>query len=74
MEFVKAEDPVEFNYDKLLHQVYFTETIMLQPSEKLVYKITCRAISEGNAKNIVSVKYDQFSKPIVDEEVTSTYK
>ncbi len=72
MRFVSASGPSKYTVKG--QEVHFVPIAKLKPFEKLVYKITCQAISEGNAKNEVRFTYDQFEKPIVDEEGTSIYR
>lgn len=72
MEFVSVES--HYIYDKNIHQVKFAKITTLQPGEKVVYKVTCRAINEGSAKYSTYLRYDQFNYYILDEEGTSIYK
>lgn len=74
MEFVSATGPTEFKFDEEKRAVVFEPYPILQPAAKLVYKIVCRAIKQGDAKNHTILTYDQFEKPIIDEEGTSIYK
>ena len=74
MEFVKAEGPGEFEFDETSHSVKFAPVAILQPGDKLTFKVVCRAIAEGSAKNTARLKYAEFNKIIIDEEGTSVYK
>ncbi|BBM87717.1 DUF11 domain-containing protein [Candidatus Uabimicrobium amorphum] len=74
MEFVKAEGPGEFEFDETTRAVNFAAVAILQPGDKLTFKVVCRAIAEGSAKNTARLKYAEFDKPIIDEEGTSVYK
>lgn len=74
MEFVKAEGPSEFEYNETTRRVKFSPVAILQPGEKLTYKIVCRAIKDGSAKNTARLNYAEFDKEIIDEEGTSVYK
>ena len=55
-------------------KVVFAPVPILQPGEKAVFKIVCKAVKTGTARNTATLKYDQFDKPIHDEEGTSLYK
>jgi len=72
MEFVSAQGPSEFTREG--SQVIFAPHPILQPGDKLVYRVVCRGIAAGSAKNRATLRYDQFQKPIIDEEGTSVYK
>ena len=74
MEFVKAEGPTDYVYDKKAHELQFQNVAILQPGDKLTYKIVCKAIKQGSAKNTARVKYAEFDRPIIDEEGTSIYE
>jgi len=72
MEFVSANGPVPFKVEG--NKISFEPVPILQPGEKLTYKIVCKAVKEGSAKNHAELIYDQFQKPIIDEEGTTVYK
>ena len=72
MEFLSASGPVTFKVKG--NDVLFDPVPILQPGEKLIYKIVCKAVKEGSAKNTATLRYDQFTKPIIDEEGTSIYR
>jgi uncharacterized repeat protein (TIGR01451 family) len=72
MAFVSASGPSQYQVKG--QKIYFAPIAKLKPDEKLIYQITCRAISEGNAKNEARITYDQFEKQIIDEEGTSVYR
>ncbi len=78
MKFISATGPSEYKADKETGIITFKPVAILQPGEKLVYKIVCEVVSEGtakgSAKNRATLTYDQFEKPIIDEEGTSVYK
>lgn len=74
MEFIKAEGPTDCVFDKTTHELHFQSVAILQPGDKLTYKIVCKAIKEDLVKNIARLKYDEFDKPIIDEEGTAVYK
>ncbi|BBM87176.1 hypothetical protein UABAM_05579 [Candidatus Uabimicrobium amorphum] len=74
MEFIKAEGPSNFTFYANSGKLESHSVAILQPGEKLTYKIVCKAIKEGSAKNTARVKYDQFNKEIIDEEGTSLYQ
>lgn len=74
MEFVAAQGPSAFRYDTEKRQVVFEPVPVLPPGEKLVYRVTCKAITPGSAKYAAIFKYDQFDREILDEEGTSVYK
>lgn len=74
MEFVKAEGPTEFEFDEKTGRVTFSPVAILQPGEKLTFKIVCRAIKAGSAKNTARLNYSEFDKEIIDEEGTSVYE
>jgi uncharacterized repeat protein (TIGR01451 family) len=72
MKFIAAEGPVEHSVDG--KKVKFEPIPLLEPGEKATYKITCTAIEKGASENTASLKYDQFSKELLDQEGTSIYK
>ena len=74
MAFVKAEGPLDYVFDSSKREVNFESFPILQPGEKLTYKIVCKAVKEGSAKNTAKIRYAEFDKPIIDEEGTSVYK
>ncbi len=55
-------------------KVVFPTVPFLYPGDKLTYKIICRGMLDGSAKNVATLRYDQFNKPIIDEEGTSVWK
>ncbi len=65
---------VNYRYDDQTRKVHFDPIPTLQPGEKITYKITCRAIMSGSAKNIARLQYSEFDKEIIDEEGTSVYE
>lgn len=65
---------VNYRYDDQTRKVCFDPVPILQPGEKITYKITCRAIRSGSAKNVVRLRYSEFDKEIIDEEGTSVYE
>ncbi len=71
MKFVVAEAPVK--YSVAGKKIKFDPIPILEPGEKVTYKITCTAIEEGSSKNTASVKYDEFSQELLDQEGTSVY-
>lgn len=72
MELVKCEGPgVSCKFEK--GQVLFDMVPFLAPGAKLTYKIHCRAIKPGSAKNRAVLNYDQFTTLIINEEGTSVY-
>lgn len=72
MEYVSANGVVGHRIEDSV--VYFEPVPILQPAEKVTYRIVCKAVKEGSAKNTAKLKYDQFNKEIIDEEGTSVYK
>lgn len=74
MEFVQAEGPGPHNWSDSERAVIFEPHPILQPGDKLVYRIRCRAITRGSAKNTARLNYDQFDDVILDEEGTSVYQ
>ena len=72
MKYIGAKGPTPHSYKNGI--VYFKPMPILQPGEKLVYTIICRAITPGSARNAAVLRYKQFSVPIIDEEGTSIYK
>ena len=72
MELLSASGPVSFKIKG--NRVFFDPVPILPPGEKLIYKIVCKAVKEGSAKNTATLRYDQFTKPIIDEEGTSVYR
>ena len=55
-------------------RIPFEAVPFLAAGEKRVYKITCQAVRPGSAKHSANLEYDQFDKPVVDEEGTSVCK
>ncbi|WP_372365360.1 hypothetical protein [Candidatus Uabimicrobium sp. HlEnr_7] len=74
MKFIKAEGPTNFVFDKEKSVLECEAVPILQPGDKITYKIVCEAIKAGSAKNTARVRYDQFDKEIIDEEGTSVYE
>jgi uncharacterized repeat protein (TIGR01451 family) len=74
MEYVSAQGPSDHKYDPEKREVVFAPAPILQPGDKLVFRVVARAIKPGSAKNRGTLRYDQFDKPIIDEEGTSVYK
>jgi len=72
MGYVEAEGPVAFKYKS--GSILFEPYPILQPGDKLTYKMRCKALESGSAKHTAILTYDQFSHPILDEEGTSCYK
>lgn len=72
MEFVSAEGPVEFKHNA--GSTHFEPFPILQPGEKLTYKVVCNAVKAGFAKHTATLTFDQFEKPLIDEEGTSCYE
>ncbi len=72
VEYVSANGPTPHRAEG--NKIFFDPYPILQPNAKLVYKITCKAVKEGSAKNTAVLRYDQFNKPIMAEEGTSVYK
>ncbi len=71
-EFVRAEGPTPFRVEG--NDVIFEAVPVLQPAEKLTYKVTGRAIKAGSAKHKATLKYKEFDKPIMSEEGTNVYQ
>lgn len=69
MEFLKAEGPTPFIQKG--GQVIFDGMPILMPRGKLIYKVTFKAVREGSALHRATLQYDQFDKPIVQEEATT---
>lgn len=74
MEFIEAEGSTSHKWDEAGHQVIFEAFPILQPGDKLTFKIRCKAIKSGSAKNRAIMKYDQFDQEIINEEGTSVYQ
>lgn len=74
MEFVDCEDvPVEYQFNAEERMVVFKAYPLLQPGDKLIYNVRCKAVKAGSAKNKAILSYDQFDTPIECEEGTSVY-
>jgi len=71
-EFVRAEGPTPFRVEG--NDIIFEAVPVLQPAEKLTYKVTGRAIKPGSAKHKATLKYKEFDKPIMSEEGTNVYQ
>ena len=74
MEFIKAEAPANYIFDKNTKELNFQGIAFLQVGDKLTYKVVCKAVKKGSAKNTVRVRYAEFDKVIIDEEGTSIYE
>lgn len=74
MEFIRAYGPTVYRYDANFRQVFFEGVSQLRPGKKIVYKVVCYAVKEGNAKFTSCMKYNEFPKPFIEEEGTSIYK
>lgn len=72
MEFVSAAANVSFKNKG--NTVTFDAVPILQPGERLVYKVVCKVIKAGSARHAAILTYDEFDKPIIDEEGTSCYE
>lgn len=72
MEFVSAEGPTPYKLEA--GTVYFEDVAIVQPAGRLVYKIVCKAVKAGSAKNTATLRFAQFEKEIIDEEGTSVFK
>jgi len=72
MEFVSAQGPTSYRVEGNL--IIFDEVPILPPTEKLTYKVVCRAVKEGSAKHAALLSYKQFDKEIISEEGTNVYK
>lgn len=72
MQFVAAEGPGTYKVQG--ERVIFVPLERLEPGDKATYRIRCKAIEPGAAKNTVSCSHDQFEQPILDEEGTSIYR
>ena len=72
MKYIGAKGPTPHSYKDGI--VYFKPVPILQPGEKITYRVKCKAITPGSAKNIAVMRYKQFDRPIIDEEKTSVYK
>ncbi|MFH2144827.1 MAG: hypothetical protein ABII75_02195 [Candidatus Omnitrophota bacterium] len=72
MEFVAAEGPTGFKHKSGLTR--FETVPILQPGEKLTYKVVSKCIKAGSAKHTAILAFDQFKQPIMDEEGTSCYE
>lgn len=69
MEFVAAKGPQSFKVED--GKVKFDAVPSLKPGEVLTYRVTCKAITPGYARNTVLVTCDQFSEPIRRDEVAN---
>ena len=71
MEFVSATGPTPHKFEA--GKVRFGPVPILQPGDKVTYKIVCRATKGGCAVHSATVKFDQFTQAIRVEEGTSIY-
>ncbi len=74
MEFVKAEGMTAYKTDDVTGDVIFEPFPILAVGDKLVYKIICKAVKAGLAKNTATIIYDQFKASVTDEEETNCYE
>jgi uncharacterized repeat protein (TIGR01451 family) len=72
VSFVSAKGPTAHKVEK--QRVSFEAVPILQPGDKLTFKITGKAMKAGGAKLRTALRYDQLKKEIIDEEGTSLYK
>ena len=72
VEFIKASAPTP--YKVIGKKVVFEPVPILKPGEKLIYRIYCKAIQTGTARNLAKFDYQEFPKWIMDEERTTIYK
>lgn len=72
MEFADARGPMAFRREQ--GKVVFEPCPILQPGEKLTYRVTVKAMKTGAAIGRSLVTYDQFEKPLCFDEVTSVSK
>lgn len=72
MKFISAKGVTPYRIYQ--NEVVFDKFPILQPGEKIVYRIACKAIKKGNAKNTARLKYLQFDRAIIDEEGTIIYE
>ena len=71
MAFISATpSPLEVQERK----VVFPKVAILQPGDKLTYKVVVKAARDGSAKNSASIRYEEYGNPIIGEEGTSVYK
>lgn len=73
MELVDAVGPSEFEVIGK-RTIKFKPIPSLEPGEKLVYGVVCKALKEGIAINTAAMMWDQFRQQIVDKEGTFIYK
>ncbi|MBI4833715.1 MAG: DUF11 domain-containing protein [Planctomycetes bacterium] len=74
MEFSNADGPSGYKLDNITGEVVFETIPILAVGDKLVYKITCKAIKAGLARHVATVIYDQFRASFTDEEETNCYE
>ncbi len=77
MKFISAQGPAGYTVDYEKGIINFETVEVLKPGEKLLYKIVCEVISEGNSRGSAknrAILYLDWGKPIIDEEGTSVYK
>ena len=72
MELIKADGPTEYSVEG--NKVIFRPVAKLDPEQGASYKITCKALAEGDADNVTILKYDQWPDQIKEEESTKIYK
>jgi uncharacterized repeat protein (TIGR01451 family) len=71
MEFVSATGPGPHKFEA--GTVRFEPVPIMQPGDKVTYKIVCKATKAGCAVHSATVKFDQFIRAIRVEEGTSIY-
>ncbi|MGA1870966.1 MAG: hypothetical protein ACMUJM_20710 [bacterium] len=65
---------IEFLLSNEGQSLVFEPIVEILPGDMVVYKVVCYAITSGNVKNKAKIMFDQFDKPILEEEGTSIYK
>lgn len=74
MEFVEAQGTASYKWNKEKHCVVFSEHPVLQPGSKMTYKIRCKAVNLGFAKNKAMIRCQGISEPLAEEEGTTLCK
>lgn len=74
MKFVSAQANAGLSHTLQGDTVQFATRPILGPDQKMTYRIKCNVLKIGASKALSTLTYDQFDKPIFDEEGTSCYE
>ena len=67
------DEHAKYTYNTKEHSVYFNGVPIVEPGEKVTYKIVCQALTQGSAKNTAHAISDEVDIVIIDEEGTTIF-